>query len=165
VTFFTATWNGAYEGIPADSENINQGASRIRDLKVEVRERFAVDHSFAGDANDGLHLHVELIPQSAAPTLVNATDGALYTQVITGNTELVWLDSSGHVLQITSNGIFAPMVAQSFTASGGDGQLYLAYSGVSPILNFETNTYILFDASVSKFKFVVGGVVVGQFPP
>jgi hypothetical protein len=101
---FDAVWNPTYEGLPSDAEDINLGASRIRSLKVNIRERIAVDHSFAGDANDGLHLHTELIPQSPAPTPVNASDGVVYAATISSVTELFYKDNAGHTLQLTSNG-------------------------------------------------------------
>lgn len=98
---FTHSWSPSD---PSDAEDINLGAERIRDFKLDIRERVAVDHSFAGDANDGLHLHSEYIPRVSAPTLVNAADGVTYTQVIAGITELFYKDSGGNVTQITSGG-------------------------------------------------------------
>jgi cytoskeletal protein CcmA (bactofilin family) len=106
---FTHSWSPT---VPADSEDIDLGAGRIRDFKLDIRERVAVDHSFAGDANDGLHLHVELIPQGGAPGPVNGTDGVVYTQVIAGVTELFYRDSAGNVLQFTSSGGLAPSTVQ-----------------------------------------------------
>jgi len=43
---FTYTWDATFEGLPTDGENISQGAQRIRDLKVAVRERLEVEHDF-----------------------------------------------------------------------------------------------------------------------
>lgn len=41
-----ATWDAAFEGLPPNSEAVSQGASRIRDLKVEVRDRSEEEHCF-----------------------------------------------------------------------------------------------------------------------
>lgn len=100
---FLDTWNGAYEGIPADNENTNLGANRIRDFKVNIRERVQVNHSFAGDANDGKHTAINLMAQSGNPS-VAGTDGFLFTKPVGGVTELFWMDSAGEVLQLTSLG-------------------------------------------------------------
>lgn len=101
---FADAWNSAYEAIPADNENINLGANRIRDLKVAVRQRIAIDHSISGDANDGKHNQVTLRTSSIAPTL-DTGDGCLFTLAVGGNTELFYEDSAARTLQITKQGI------------------------------------------------------------
>lgn len=40
------TWDSTFESQPADTEEINQGASRIRSLKVAIREREELEHNF-----------------------------------------------------------------------------------------------------------------------
>lgn len=65
---FTSTWNAAYEGLPPDSEQRSQGASRIRDLKRDIRERQEIDHSWAGDADDGKHKQATLKDLATDPT-------------------------------------------------------------------------------------------------
>ena len=104
MTTFTRTWNSAYEASPPDSQNASQGATRIRETKIDVRERLAVDHSMAGDANDGAHNKVTLIEQSADPTAA-ANTGFLYTRDDgNGNTELFYRDNSGNISQLTDKG-------------------------------------------------------------
>lgn len=66
---FTHTWNAAFESAPADTENVSQGAGRIRDLKAAISERMAVAHSWAGDANDGKLL------DSAITTVIESVYG------------------------------------------------------------------------------------------
>lgn len=184
---FLDTWNATYEGIPADSENINLGANRIRDLKVNIRERVAVDHSFAGDANDGLHLHVELLPQGGTPTRVNAGDGVLYTQTVAGVVELIYADTAGHATQLTSNGGYAGGTLNgSLTVTGalgvsgnltpvgpngiseicGDVQFYLITdpSTTFNTINFAANARIYYNSTLTRFEIMVGGVVVAHFP-
>ena len=103
MTTFPFPWDAAFEAEPADNELRSLGASRIRDLKNAIAARMAVDHSFAGDANDGKHIQVELMIAASDPSL-DPTDGCVYTKVITGNTELFYKDSSGNVLQLTNAG-------------------------------------------------------------
>lgn len=114
---FTHSWSPT---VPADAEDINLGAGRIRDFKLDIKERVAIDHSFADDANDGLHLHSEYLPFSGAPTLVNATDGAVYTNAVAGVTELMYLDSAGHILQLTKAGAYniTSLTLTSLTVTG-----------------------------------------------
>lgn len=105
---------------PADSEDINLGAGRIRDGKSAIQERVAVDHSFLGDANDGLHKHSEYIPQGAV-TPVNATDGVVYVALVAGVAELFYKDTAGHTLQITTGGVLRLVnaaVTGTLTATG-----------------------------------------------
>lgn len=104
MTVFTSTWNPAYEGTPADNENISNGASRIRNFKENIRERVEVNHSFEGDANDGKHTTVNLMIQAGNPA-VDSTDGFIFTKTVLGHTELFWMDDLGNVLQLTSAGV------------------------------------------------------------
>lgn len=103
MTVFTDTWDASYEAIPSDNEDINEGANRIRDFKVAVRQRLAVDHSWAGDANDGKHNQATLRVQGGDPSL-DTGDGALYAKVVSSITELFYKDSAGTVTQVTTNG-------------------------------------------------------------
>jgi len=103
VTFLDP-WTTAYEGIPADSENINLGANRIRDLKVNVRQRGGADHSWGDTADNGHHNVVTYNRQAADPATVSST-GYLYTKQAGAQTELFWKDDTGHVVQLTSVGL------------------------------------------------------------
>lgn len=109
---FSFTWNGAFLAEPADNENINLGASRIRNLKSALTERLVVDHAWTGTADDGKHNQATLRAQTLAPTLTG-TDGALFSQTIAGNTELFYEDNFGRQTQITSVGaVDVPMAAE-----------------------------------------------------
>jgi hypothetical protein len=99
---FSEVWNATFEGKPSDTENINLGASRIRSLKFDIRQRMQIDHQWAGDAFDGKHLRVTL-PSGFAGS-PDAGDGVVYAANVGGNTELWYRDSAGHFLQLTSNG-------------------------------------------------------------
>ncbi len=103
MTTFTRTWDASYEASPPDSQAASQGATRIREVKQDIRERLAVDHSMAGDANDGAHNKATLLEQSADPTAA-ANTGFVYAKDVGGITELFYEDSSGNVIQVTNNG-------------------------------------------------------------
>lgn len=103
---FNQVWNATYETIPADTEDESLGASRIRDLKVEVRERMQQDHSWNGDDSDGYHAAVTLLTQTAdpTPTPASGTAGSIYSKVVSGSNELFYKDSTGNVIQLTTAG-------------------------------------------------------------
>lgn len=98
---FSRTWNAAYEAQPADTENISLGASRIRDLKADIQERLVVDHSHAGNADDGKHTQVTFLAPLGADPANLANHGFLYTKDVNAKVELFWIDEDGNVLQIT----------------------------------------------------------------
>ena len=101
---FTRTWNAAYEAQPADVENISLGAGRIRDFKTDVQERGEVDHSWAGDADDGKHKQITFVnPLGAKPGAV-ADQGFLYTKNVSAKVELFWEDEDANEVQITVAG-------------------------------------------------------------
>ena len=89
---FNEEWN---EAIPADSEVIGLGASRIRSLKEAIRERLAIDHNFkedeTGDSDIGKHNQVEFISKTAHPsnptagTMIYDKSGKLYALKETGD--------------------------------------------------------------------------------
>jgi hypothetical protein len=103
VAVFPIPWDGVFDSEPADNENINLGAGRIRDLKNAIQLRMLVDHSWMGDPNDGKHIKSDYVVQVSDPAL-DPTDGAVYTKSVAGTTELFYKDSSGRVAQLTSAG-------------------------------------------------------------
>ncbi len=100
---FTRTWNASYESSPADSNPISEGGLRIRELKIDARERLAVDHSWIGDADDGKHGRVTFVNPIATPT-PGADEGILYTKGVLGKSELHFVDEDLNEIQITSGG-------------------------------------------------------------
>jgi hypothetical protein len=107
---FTEVWNATFEGLPPDTENINLGAGRIRNLKVDIRQRMVIDHQWAGNAFDGKHLQVQL-PAIATPPALDGGDGCVFASNPAGPTELFYRDSSGNTVQLTSNGSVASPAA------------------------------------------------------
>jgi hypothetical protein len=104
-TFFE-TWDTAYEGEPADNENINLGAGRIRALKTDIHQRLVIDHSWNGDGNDGKHSQVTLRPAPDGAKILDAGDGMLFANkhAGTGRAELWYQDDAQNLIQITNNG-------------------------------------------------------------
>lgn len=103
MTSFTRTWNLAYEALPEDDDDALEGALRIRNFKEDTRERLAVDHSWAGDTDDGKHKQVTFIPQASNPTL-DADNLALFAKAVSGKTQLFFKDEDGNVAQLTTGG-------------------------------------------------------------
>ncbi len=68
MTSFTHTWNAAFNTAPGDGDDAKEGAGKIRDTRLAVKERMAVGHSWAGDADDGKITAIPLLEQAAAPT-------------------------------------------------------------------------------------------------
>lgn len=99
---FLDPWDTTYEGIPADVENINLGANRIRDLKVNIRERAGVDHSWGDTADNGQHNQVSLNNSAGDPS--GSSTSWLYSKTVSAIMELFYKNSSGGVTQLTSGG-------------------------------------------------------------
>lgn len=100
----TRTWNAAYEGTPPNNQNASQGAQRIRELKVDIRERLDLDHIMDDDdTNDGRHRLVTLIEQGSDPGNL-ANTHLIYSKDVSGVTEIFFRDDSGDIQQITNNG-------------------------------------------------------------
>lgn len=94
----TNNWNSSYESTPADGDNISEGAGKIRDLKLDVRERIGKDHymDLAGtQADHGEHSKVTFQAPITTPTAV-ANKGFLYTKDVLGKAELHFLDDNSN---------------------------------------------------------------------
>ena len=83
VSAFTANWNSSYEAVPADGDNLSQGAGKIRDFKTDTRERIDIDHYMdeAGtQADHGQHRQVNF--QAPIGTPSNAANKSfLYSNI------------------------------------------------------------------------------------
>jgi hypothetical protein len=103
---FEFTWNATFLASPADTDEEAQGASQIRNTRYAVGERVEIDHSLYGDGNDGKHLYVTLRGSLQSPTAfgLDPGDGRLWAAPINSNSELLYQDSSGRVIQLTSAG-------------------------------------------------------------
>lgn len=174
---FANTWDTAFEAVPADNEDINLGANRIRALKVAVRERMQVDHVWEDDQNDGQHNKLTLTPQVSAPSTTSPY-GFLYSQTISSNTELLFKDSTGNVIQLTNSGgpgNFYPgdlNVTQDLTvlqagAFGGAVSFATATvsgfaafgSGNDSILQFGSDSYFIYDPDTFTLQLFIASVL------
>lgn len=107
----TAFSNAYVTTSPADTDQAKLYASKLRDFKVDVKERLTVDHSMVTDSLDGKHKRVSLIVQSGNPTADDAADGQLFCKAVANAaaatiTELFWDDNTNGVKQITFDGVF-----------------------------------------------------------
>jgi hypothetical protein len=103
------TWNAAFELLPADLNALSDGATKIRALKVAIRERIAKDHYMAvagTDVDHGEHSKITFQAQSAKPAAV-ANKGFLYTKDVSAKVELFFEDEDGDEVQLTTGGVIA----------------------------------------------------------
>jgi hypothetical protein len=101
-------WDSSFENVPADAEDISQGAGRIRTLKTDTRERAQVESNWGdiatgytddGRANPG---SARAFAQAAAPTQLlspNGSDPALgpsgfSAALSTSDNGRLWLDTT-----------------------------------------------------------------------
>ena len=79
----------------------------MRQLRKAVRERAEIDHSWAGDGDDGKHKQISFVnPLGGDPSTVT-DEGFLYTKNVSSVVELFWKDEAGNVLQLTAVGVVA----------------------------------------------------------
>lgn len=106
---YTYTWDSSFEALPADANNVSDGANKIRNLKNALRERMAKDHymAIAGtDADHGEHSQVTFHANVATPAnLVGKS--TLFPQTANSKLELFYKDNANQVTQITANGAVA----------------------------------------------------------
>lgn len=105
MTVFTRTWNASYEATPANGDDASEGANRIRDFKTDVAQRLVVDHSWDGDANDGMHKQITFAdPLVSKPNQAN-DETYLYSKDVDSTSELFYEDEAGNEVQLTSVGL------------------------------------------------------------
>jgi len=104
MTAFTNTWNAANRASPADGDALSAGAGKIRDFKLDFDERMQVDHSMAGDAEDGTHLKVTFTDPLAVKPTQELDNTYLYTKDVSSTSELFFEDESGNEVQLTAGG-------------------------------------------------------------
>ena len=140
MTSFTDTWNAAFEAIPAGSSLLSLGDDAIRDLKVAISERLEVDHSWAGDADDGEHLRVVFTDPLGSDPGAGANKGSLYTKDISAKVELFWEDEDANVLQLTAAGALAAnLIGQTQMADNAIGLAELVHLTEGDLLIYSTS--------------------------
>jgi len=146
---FTNTWNAAFEAQPADVENVSLGASRIRSHKLAVRERLIIDHSWAGDADDGKHKQIIFVdPLPSDPANV-VDEGMLYTKNVSAKVELFWKDEDGNVIQLTT-------IGKINTSTAIVGEIRMWSTGTAPSLWLDCD-----GAAVSRTTYTLLFAVIG----
>jgi len=91
---------------PADNQAFNLGDDRIRELKKQVEEVFAIDHYMlsSGQSVDwGTHNYLTLIEQASHPATYS-TGYILYTKEVSSKAELHCKTPAGTAIQLTSKG-------------------------------------------------------------
>lgn len=104
MTTFTRTWDTSYEASPAGSDLANTIDNRMREVKVDARERLEVDHSMAGDVDDGLHKKVTFVDPLAVKPVQAFDESFLYTKDVAGTSELFYEDEAANEVQLTNAG-------------------------------------------------------------
>ncbi len=99
----TDTWNIAYEADPDDTDLANLYANRLRNTKLNIRERMELDHEWEDATTGGKHNKVTLLEQGAAPT-PGADEFGIYAKVVSAKAELFFKNEDGTETQITSLG-------------------------------------------------------------
>ena len=149
------TWDAAYEATPPNAQLAAQGAQRIRELKVNIRERPDLDHIMDDDnTNDGRHRWVALVEQAGDPGNL-ADKGFLYTKEVGGITELFYMDDTGTLFQITDDGkLLALGTNNSWTKGQAVTEIAITYAAtITP------------DASLSNaFRVILTGNVILEPP-
>jgi hypothetical protein len=90
---------------PAGTRDVNLGDDDIRELKTQLREIIAADHSMSSSgqgATWGAHNIVRLLVQTSITALADA--GLIYSKDVAGKAELHYKDEDGNEVQITSGG-------------------------------------------------------------
>ena len=109
---FTRTWNATYEAAPAGSTDVSAGDDRIRDFKLDIRERLNIDHYHdpAGtDADHGEHRKITFHEPISSPSNV-ANKAFLFGKDVGGKIELHYLDEDDNEIQLTKAGILNPLL-------------------------------------------------------
>lgn len=110
----TRTWD---ETTPAGSSNVSAGDDSIRNFKVDVRERMALDHVWNVDqATDGFHKQLTM-PVQSDPTQV-ASAVLVYSKDVSAKAELHVRDEDGDIVQLTDGGLHALLGINSAWTKG-----------------------------------------------
>lgn len=134
MTVFTRAWNAPYEALPANSDDARGGASSLRQLKVDIRERMDVDHNWNGTPQDGAHKALTMLVQSTDPT-PQAGAGRLYVKRQGTLIQLYYRDDAGQIFPMTSTSGGQANIVQPGTVilvantSDADGITYVQCDG------------------------------------
>lgn len=105
----TDTWNSAYEADPADTDLANLYANRLRNTKVNIRERMEIDHEWEDSSEGGKHKKLTLRQQGSAPSPA-ADEIGLYVKegAVSAEAEIFSKNEGGAENQWTRQGQIIP---------------------------------------------------------
>jgi hypothetical protein len=142
----TRIWD---ETAPANSQAIAQGAQRIREMKVDITERMAIDHVWDESVNtDGRHKQVTMLELGADPAAPAANYGVVYTKDVTGTTHLFFRANDGTVRQIT--GAISNTTLPWASLTGVPAFVAFLEGEVDP----GVNSYLIWDDTAGDFAFL-----------
>lgn len=113
---FTRTWSITS---PADTDLAKYGARDMRYFKVDIQERVAIEHSFAGDVSDGIHTE-----GSARINIANVEP----TDKLEGR---MWYDSTNKKLYYGSGSNFVEFDLSGMAANYLPSGVVMSYGGAS----------------------------------
>jgi hypothetical protein len=162
----TRDWT-TYESKPSDTDYVSDGADQERLLKVDIRERMAVDHVWGvSTTTDGRHNQLTLPYQAADPT--NAAGiGFVYTKNVGGGViELYYEDAAGNVVKMTNAGSLNTMPLVTILGNVYPiGCIYTEITGVNPATTFGFGTWVAIGTGQVLVGYKVGdsdfGTVLG----
>lgn len=139
MTIPSVSWS---ENSPAGQDNINQGDNKIREMKVQVREVFGIDHKFNSsgqDAHNGKHNKVSFLEQADLGT--GAVGNTLLGgQTVAGKPELMYTDEDNTDVQITTGGKINTAALKTTAATDVANILAYAYPVGSIYINANVST-------------------------
>ena len=112
---FTRTWNAAYEASPDGTDDVSTADNRIRDFKLDIRERLNIDHYHdpAGtDADHGEHRRVTFHEPISTPSNV-VNKAFLYGKDVSAKIELHFEDEDGNEVVLTTAGVIPKASVES----------------------------------------------------
>ncbi|MGW8177363.1 MAG: hypothetical protein ACWGQW_00980 [bacterium] len=147
---FTRTWSIIS---PADTDYAKYGARDIRYFRVDIQERVGVEHSFAGDASDGVHNQgsARIYRQSSAPT-----------DTLAGR---VWFDTTNDLLKIADGASYiTPTWASGNIKDSAVTTTKIASLAVTnaKIADLAVSTGKIQDLAVTEAKIGAGAVTVNK---
>ncbi len=151
---YTTTWDAVFEASPSDTDLASEGAARIREERVALRERLEKDHYWdpAGtDADHGEHKTVTL--RTGFTPTAEADKGKLYVKDVSEKAELFYIDEDGNEVQLTAGGVAKVTASTVLTIAYPIGSLYISTLSTNPATLLGFGTWEAFGG---------GRVLVGQ---
>lgn len=150
----TRIWD---ETLPPNSQAAAQGALRIRDMKVDITERMAIDHYWDVDVNtDGWHKQVTL-PELGADPVAAVNHGIVYTKDVAGTTHLFFRANDGTVRQLTGAISNTTIPWASITGIPA----FVAF--LDGLVDPNVNAFLRWNDSLGDFDFVAAGGISADY--